>query len=336
MATMTPPPDQREENGIPTTVVRDMLLGEDDFENASWDSDVLIQLQDAIVDLRKTQYVKRYGQYLKIVPNFRIRAQDRSGAMMIKKLPGQQAVTRHEYWKHIAKKLRADKKDHESRRALRGNYYPVTYNLQVSVEVSVAVHDVGMYSGLPKRSIMEYGEPKSDMWRDLEDVRKNGCHSTLAQILYDDKADLHLIFPNAGFETNVTALEKLIQQRIDTWFFQSSEYPNNPQIWWPRNRFCEVCKRDGDESTTEDHDQPRKKKRIENWAQEVESDQSSIAKKKRNPNREPQTGKRTQLSMKIRKLERKLKRAKAELARVDEAAEDLDMSDWFDDWKVSG
>lgn len=234
MATKTQ--DQQEEKNIKTAMIRDRLTGEIEYLKKYQGSNCLILLQNALLSLRRSQYVNRYGDYLKLIP------------ICIRVVPykapphGHQDFTIGEYWEHAAKTLQAEDEVHE--REMRRGYIYGHIRQRGIVSLMHACSSLGISHELALWSIMEFGADISPLYQNLGlgDLRKNGEYSTLAKILYHDQVELDKVSSEEDSETGIIALENLIQEEIDTWFH--CIVPDDPETWVPTTALLEVARKE--------------------------------------------------------------------------------------------
>lgn len=258
-----------------------------------------MNLMNELLHLREVQYMTRYGDYLKIIPNQIPAAVDK------KKSEDWELIGKSRFWTEIAEELKQE--------AISKDSYKTT------VIIRKACLDLAISAELAFWSIREYGDRNSNLHRDLDTLKKEGKFPTLAKILFTDLHELSMIFSVVKSETDIGSLESTIQQQIDLHFDCIDQ--EEPDTWVPTSYLVEIFKAARDEKIARDK---RAKAKKSSEGQEPDPI-PQIAGKKRVASTTEQAQKegeqvgaqRRQLLAKKLKLENDLQRIENKLAALD-------------------
>ncbi|KAK3176992.1 hypothetical protein OEA41_008318 [Lepraria neglecta] len=185
------------------------------------------ELEDQLLQLRELQYLKRYGDYMKIIPT-RLRLHTSKH-----KSENWQLISGNNYWSRIAVTLGAE--EEARKEAVRIGAALDKVKLPTTAAVYMACADLGISEELALWSIQEYGTRNREVHRDLNDLKRAGEFPLLASILCADRNELSSTFSLIKSETDITHLRAIIQSEIDTWFEDTSDNPNHPAAWVPKD-----------------------------------------------------------------------------------------------------
>ncbi|KAL2048872.1 hypothetical protein ABVK25_010878 [Lepraria finkii] len=183
------------------------------------------ELEDQLLQLRELQYLKRYGDYMKIIPT---RLRLHAGKH---KSENWQSISGNNYWSRIAVTLGAE--EEARKEAVRVGAALDKVKLPTTAAVYMACADLGISEELALWSIQEYGTRNREVHRDLNDLKRAGEFPLLASILCADRNDLTSIFSVINSETDITHLRAIIQGEIDELYEDTSDSPNHPAAWAP-------------------------------------------------------------------------------------------------------
>ncbi|SLM36791.1 hypothetical protein LPUS_06477 [Lasallia pustulata] len=294
------------------------------------------ELEDQLLQLRELQYLKRYGDYMKIVPTrLRLHASKH-------KSENWQLFSGNNYWSRIAVTLGAE--EDARKEAVRIGAALDKVKLPTTATVYMACADLGISEELALWSIQEYGTRNRKVHRDLNDLKRAGDFPLLASILCADRNELSSTFSLIKSETDITHLRAIIQSEIDEWFEDTNDNPNYPAAWAPSialRQFHKDAVQKANQPSKDEIKQAniaRSQRRSEEKVarqKEASAGTSSLAGKKRIASTEEPRGSERERQERTRlqrfkvlsqkcKLEDDMKRINRELALLDENDTSLD------------
>ncbi|KAA6409935.1 MAG: hypothetical protein FRX48_06548 [Lasallia pustulata] len=294
------------------------------------------ELEDQLLQLRELQYLKRYGDYMKIVPTrLRLHASKH-------KSENWQLFSGNNYWSRIAVTLGAE--EDARKEAVRIGAALDKVKLPTTATVCMACADLGISEELALWSIQEYGTRNREVHRDLNDLKRAGDFPLLASILCADRNELSSTFSLIKSETDITHLRAIIQSEIDEWFEDTNDNPNYPAAWAPSialRQFHKDAVQKANQPSKDEIKQAniaRSQRRSEEKVarqKEASAGTSSLAGKKRIASTEEPRGSERERQERTRlqrfkvlsqkcKLEDDMKRINRELALLDENDTSLD------------
>lgn len=319
---------EKRDHHVIMIIAEERLMQEKEFLRP-FKSASTIEMGDQLLQLREFQYIARYGDYMKIIPNrLKIHASNT-------KFEDWELISGSVYWSKIADQLEEEEK--KRKEATSKGLFQVT-SAPVAYAIFKACYDLGISDDLAIWAIKEYAARNRGAHRDLIDLKKEGQYSLLAMILCADRNELFSTFSCIGSETDLTHLQNIIQGEIDTMFEDTVENPTNPSVWVPSPALRQIH-RDAMQKAKQPIKDEIKKANIaksqreseEKAARQAEANQgasSSVSKKRiasteepRGSDRERQNKKhqqRVKLLAQISKLEEDLKRLNRELSLLDE------------------
>lgn len=183
------------------------------------------ELEDQLLQLRELQYLVRYGDYMKIIPTRRRLHASKH------KSENWQLISGSNYWSRIAVTLGAE--DEERKEAVRVGSAFDKIKMPTTAAIYMACADLGISEELALWSVREYGTRNRGVHRDINDLKREGEFPLLASVLCADRNELNSTFSLIKSETDIIHLRAIIQNEIDTWFEDTSAYPNQPSAWVP-------------------------------------------------------------------------------------------------------
>lgn len=141
------------------------------------------ELQNALLELRESQYMNRYGDYIKVIPtDVRLYASQH-------RTENWEYLSGRHHWTEIAARL--GKEDTEFQLALRkGPSAMDEVNFQTHTAIGQACSRMGFSENLVIWSIQSYAERNESVHRDIEWLRQHCEFQQLAKILHDDLKDI--------------------------------------------------------------------------------------------------------------------------------------------------
>ena len=294
------------------------------------------ELKDQLLQLRELQYLKRYGDYMKIIPaRLRLHASKH-------KSENWQLIPGNNYWSRIAVTLGAE--EEARKEAVRVGAALDKVKSPTTAAVYMACADLGISEELALWSIQEYGTRNREVHRDLNDLKREGEFPLLASILCADRNELSSTFSLIKSETDITHLRVIIQSEIDTWFEDTSDNSNHSAAWVPSIALRQFYKDAVQKANQPSKDEIKQanivrsqRKSEEKVARQKEASTgtSSLAGKKRIASTEEPRGSERERQERTRrqrfrvlaqkcKLEDDMKRINRELALLDENVVSLD------------
>lgn len=261
---------------------QEILMQGEDFLDPFQISDSEFEFQNELFKLRKTQYLARYVDSNKIDPP---RIQRYPSNTMF---GDSQSVPESDFWTDFACELSTE--DWRYKIGIREGYSVDTHRRTVTSGVVYSCAELGISDELAIQSILKYELKNWQIYNDLDDLRKDGKHGTLAKILYFDKAELNMVFSEFKFEKEIAAFEKIIQGEIDTWFHCID--PDDPETWMPTEAFLKVARNERERRKEQDEREVKlekaKRPSKERSASKDEPSQSDIEKETVAGMQEPQ------------------------------------------------
>ncbi|KAG0650530.1 hypothetical protein D0Z07_3420 [Hyphodiscus hymeniophilus] len=181
------------------------------------------ELQDEILNLQRTAFYGRYGDYFAgICNNVKVAAEKG-------KVEGWDLLSKT-YWSDTAKRLDDERPAYE--RYLRyGGEYPHD-KIQITHAISVASHDLGLDPNDTLQIVKQYGIRNKLLHANLLPLIKKGAFADLAKRLCLDRVDLPLVFA-ATYEIDRKILEGILDTLISLWFKKNDMDHTNYQMWVP-------------------------------------------------------------------------------------------------------
>ncbi|KAI9684152.1 MAG: hypothetical protein M1829_003422 [Trizodia sp. TS-e1964] len=149
------------------------LLVEQDPQN--------LALQHAIIELRQLQYYVRYGGELTLPQPRLLRNSPRAG------IHGRELVFVKDEWTELAAALAV-----EASTIYKGNRDYVS--IPAHCAVARACRDLALDRKLVVSSIIEYAQPSSWLFQDLEEPKMRGLYRSLAEVMYTDWHEIDAVF----------------------------------------------------------------------------------------------------------------------------------------------
>ena len=135
-----------------------------------------------------------------------------------------QLISGNNYWSRIAVTLGAE--EEARKEAVRVGAALDKVKLPTTAAVYMACANLGVSEELALWSIQEYSTCNREVYRDLNDLKREGEFLLLASILCADRNELSSTFSLIKSETDIAHLRVIIQSEIDTWFKDISDNPN--------------------------------------------------------------------------------------------------------------
>jgi hypothetical protein len=178
------------------------------------------QLQEEILNLQRTAFYGRYGDYFAEICNKLKLAAERG------KLPGWQTLSKV-YWSDVAR--RVDTESPVYQRHLNGETglqaeMPTTY------AITVACYNIGLDPVDTLQIVKQYGIRNDLLHANLLPMIKKGLFADLAKRLCLDRTEIVLLAP-ASEQADRNIVERLLDSMIDLWFDREESDLANYQMW---------------------------------------------------------------------------------------------------------
>jgi hypothetical protein len=178
------------------------------------------ELQEEILNLQRTAFYGRYGDYFAEICNNLKVAAERG------KLAGWKILSKA-YWSDIARQVERERPVYE--RFFKGETgllaeMPTTHAIQV------AAYALGLHPDNTLQVVRQYGIRNDLLRANLLPMIKKGLFAGLAERLCLDRTDIPLLVP-ASDKADRKILEGLLDSMIDMWFQKDELDPANYQMW---------------------------------------------------------------------------------------------------------
>ena len=178
-------------------------------------------LQDEILKLRELQYLLRYGDYMKVLPN-KVRAYASEHSTK-----NWQLISGKHQWTDVSANIRKEEeKEKEAQR--KGQEWIGKFD-SVRIAIGIACDDLGVDEQEVVWAIHNYAKRNEVAHNDFEKLKGSGDFVRLAHTLYADLHDLRCTFSSFDPENDIGKLESFIQQEID-WCFDVRD-PDDCKSW---------------------------------------------------------------------------------------------------------
>lgn len=227
---MTSENEEEKEKHIKMIMIQETLIKEKHFLRPLQHQNT--EMQGELLKLREVQYITRYGEYLKIIPN-RLRAHAKKA-----KFDDWELLAQGTFWTDIAAKIAEEDAAYQLVKQKKASADILTFDTTLAVRR--ACYDLGIFDDLAFWSIAEYGDGNSSVHRDLDSLKKTGDFGMLAKILYADRREVNMTFSEIQSETDLDALAEIIQGEIES-LFQCLD-PEDPKTWVAKDLLIESWK----------------------------------------------------------------------------------------------
>lgn len=181
-------------------------------------------LQDEIVNLQRTSFYARYGDF------FAITCRKLKQEAEARKVAGWEAL-QNGYWTEIDRKLELERPAYE--RVLKGA--DAHKECPTYIAVSQACTRVGFDLENMLKIIHHYAVRNELMHANLLPMIKHGQFHDLMKRLHDDFCNIPKIV-SAPDDVQIDLMIKLLETMINLWFDRDEEEPDNVQMWVPSEK----------------------------------------------------------------------------------------------------
>jgi hypothetical protein len=190
------------------------------------------ELQDEILQLQRTAFYGRYGDYFAEV------CKDLKNEAQKGNLAGWQTLS-GKYWSEIAERV-------EDEQPIYGRFLKGESGLQSEMPtihaIQSACYRLGLYPKDTLEIVKQYGTRNNLLHANLLPLIKGGLFASLAKRLHLDYCDLPLLVP-ASDKADLRILEALLNSMIDLWFVRDESDPQNHEMWIPTDQLRDYRKR---------------------------------------------------------------------------------------------
>ena len=178
-------------------------------------------LRDEILKLRELQYLVRYRDYIKVLPN-KVPAHASENSMKYWQL-----ISGKHQWTDVSANIREEeRREKEARR--KGQEWIGKYD-SIRTAIGIACDDLGIDEQEVLWAIHNYAKHNEVAHNDFEKLKGSGDFVRLAHTLYADLHDLRCTFSSFDPDNDIGKLESFIQQEID-WCFDVRD-PDDCKSW---------------------------------------------------------------------------------------------------------
>ncbi len=188
------------------------------------------ELEDHLLELREMQYLARYGDYLKILPT-KVRHY-----ASINKIQDWELTSARLQWTDVADAIIAE--EERRKEADRLGSKMKDEGLPTTTTIKITCRDLGLSPDTVIWSIKAYARRNRELHRSIDNMKEEGKFSELANTLYADKNDLDSVF-SCKSATDTEHLKEIIQDEIDL-YFDTNDFPDNPDVWSPSKVLSQV------------------------------------------------------------------------------------------------
>lgn len=178
------------------------------------------KLQDEILNLQRTAFYGRYGDYFAEICNNLKVAAERG------KLAGWQTFSK-KYWSGIAKEVEEERPVYK--RFCKG-WTGLHEKMPTTQAILVASDALGLHPDHTLEIVRQYGIRNDLLHANLLPMIKKGLFASLAERLCLDRIDIPLLVP-ASDGADHKILAGLLDSMIDLWFQKEELDPANYQMW---------------------------------------------------------------------------------------------------------
>jgi len=189
------------------------------------------ELQEEILNLQRTAFYGRYGDYFaEICNNLKIAAERG-------KLAGWKTLSKA-YWSDIARQVERERPVYE--RFYKGET-GLHEKMPTTNAIQVAAYALGLHPDHTLQVVRQYGIRNDLLHANLLPMIKKGLFAGLAERLCLDRTDIPLLVP-ASDKADRKILEGLLDSMIDMWFQKHELDPANYQMWTAKSELTSKYK----------------------------------------------------------------------------------------------
>ena len=178
-------------------------------------------LQDDILKLRELQYLLRYGDYMKVLPNVVPTHASKNATM------NWQLISGKHNWTDVSANIRKEE-EREKEAQRKGQEWIGKYD-SLRLAITIACKDLGIDEQEVLWAIHSYAKGDEVAHNGFEKLKGSGDFKRLAHTLYADLHDLRCTFSSFDPEIDLRKLENFIRQEID-WCFDVRD-PDDCKTW---------------------------------------------------------------------------------------------------------